>query len=77
LHPYRIEKKKESWWRGSDSNLPAIEKQRSFAVQPGEVRVPLTAVVSKPDLEEEIKKLFSHGWLPEHGAVHLLGAIGW
>jgi hypothetical protein len=46
--------------------------QRTF-----EVRVPLTAVVSKPDLEEEIKKLFSHGWLPEHGAVHLLGAIGW
>jgi hypothetical protein len=48
------------------------QDQRTF-----EVRVPLTAVVSKPDLEEEIKKLFTKGWLPEHGTVHLLGAIGW
>ena len=48
------------------------QDQRTF-----EVRVPLTAVTSKPALEEEIIKLFSKGWLPEHGAVHLLGAIGW
>jgi hypothetical protein len=46
--------------------------QRTF-----EVRLPLTAVATKPALEEEIKKLFARGWLPDDGAVYVLGNIGW
>jgi hypothetical protein len=42
-----------------------------------EVRVPLTVVASKPAMEKEIEKLFAHGWLPENGAVHMLGGTGW
>jgi hypothetical protein len=42
-----------------------------------EVRVPLTAVASKAVIKVAIQKLFSYGWLPEHGAVHLLGGTGW
>jgi len=42
-----------------------------------EVRVPLTVMASKPAMEKDIEKLFSHGWLPENGAVHLLGTTGW
>jgi hypothetical protein len=46
-------------------------EQRTF-----EVRIPLTTVV-KSGREEEIKKLFAHGPLPENGDIKLLGDLGW
>jgi hypothetical protein len=42
-----------------------------------EVRVPLTTLTTKGPLEEEIRKIFSHGPLPEDGSVTDLGDIGW
>lgn len=42
-----------------------------------EVRVRLTSVATRATLEAEMEKLFSHGWLPANGAVHLLGNEGW
>jgi hypothetical protein len=46
--------------------------QRTF-----EVCVPLLAVATKAAVEAKIEKLFSQGWLPVNGAVHLLGDEGW
>jgi hypothetical protein len=46
--------------------------QRTF-----EVRVPLTAVASNATIKAEIEKLFSQGWLPVNGAVHLMGNESW
>jgi hypothetical protein len=46
-------------------------EQRTF-----EVKIPLSTVV-KPGREEEIKKLFAHGPLPENGDIKVLADLGW
>jgi hypothetical protein len=46
--------------------------QRTF-----EVRVPLTVVATKAIIKAKIEKLFSQGWLPANGAVHLMGNESW
>jgi hypothetical protein len=46
--------------------------QRTF-----EVRVPSTVVATKATIKAEIEKLFSQGWLPVNGAVHLMGNESW
>jgi hypothetical protein len=46
--------------------------QRTF-----EVRVPLTVVATKATIKAKIEKLFSQGWLPVNGAVHLMGNESW
>lgn len=49
-----------------------VSDQRTF-----EVRVPLTVVATKATIKAKVEKLFSQGWLPVNGAVHLMGNESW